>query len=578
MSRCDDGLLEAEFALFDRSEVLLSALPGPGIREDGYLTTAGFARARLLEAGVTADLARGAFLALRSRHLRSLARSPGVRDVLDQLGAYEAFEGGAYRAERGRYTGVWLDLDALAARCPLRDASILFQALHLLLVLDEAREDVPVRLLTARFNERGRTAQRTWHRVDLEGVHRLPKVLREQQAVASVPPPSSDVADVREEVLRSLRARAAISPAPARLQALATAIARTGSTPPPVAPPDADDGPVTERTSSRPASSPPRLSPAAGAPRGATLPPLDPLPDFTDLRRHTELLQGEDHLLAVARSLSALVARSSFVPDLAMLAARAWLAAGELGYARHFARMIVEDRVASDGLRIAALEVLEATPTTHESTSPPPPIHPTPVIVLEAEAERELPPGGSLPPSEDIEVTVEVELPRRPPRPEIVETLALPPGLSEDLLDAGVVPRTPGEARIAMTRLSRSLGRDYRLWYGTTLLTDVTALDAMQRHLRRRLAEGPLDPKRQRQLDIDLTRHGALLSEILARSLGAAWVDLSPEAPGHWAMTVPPGTRVWPIGRVIRFFVRGYREADLIAFFQDLERAASPAG
>ena len=40
--------------------------------------------------------------------------------------------------------------------------------------------------------------------------------------------------------------------------------------------------------------------------------------------------------------------------------------------------------------------------------------------------------------------------------------------------------------RIALTRLSRDVGRDYRLFYGTTLKADLLAIDAMQRHLRRR--------------------------------------------------------------------------------------------
>ena len=81
--------------------------------------------------------------------MRPLGRSTAVVEIIDQLGPYEAFEGGTFVAERGRYVGVWLDLDTLAAACPLREAPVLFQALHLLLVLEEVNEDVPVRLLTA---------------------------------------------------------------------------------------------------------------------------------------------------------------------------------------------------------------------------------------------------------------------------------------------------------------------------------------------------------------------------------------------------------------------------------------------
>jgi len=332
---------------------------------------------------------------------------------------------------------------------------------------------------------------------------------------------------------------------------------------------------------------------------------------FEQLRKQTELLRGDDHLRAVAQSLSALVERSAFVPDLAMLASRAWLAAGEQGYARYFAKRIVEDASVSDDLRIAALEILDTTPRTFETSRPPPSeaIQPARVIVL-SDADRPVPPGASLPPMAPAPPVPPVHVvgpavfvapapapaaapmqlppPARvqwmpaPPtgRPEIVETLALPEGLSESMLAAGVIPRDEMQARIAMTRLARQLGRDYRLAYGTTLKTDLMAVDAMQRHIRRRFADGPLDDAHSRQLQVELTRHGALMSEILARILGATWADLSPEEPGRWAMTVPaPNAQpvtVWPIGRVYRYYGQGHREADLVAFFMELEAAARP--
>jgi hypothetical protein len=36
-------------------------------------------------------------------------------------------------------------------------------------------------------------------------------------------------------------------------------------------------------------------------------------------------------------------------------------------------------------------------------------------------------------------------------------------------------------------------------------------------------------------------------------------------------MVVQPSLRVWPIGRVYRFFRQGHREADLVAFYLELE-------
>jgi hypothetical protein len=641
VSKCEDGLLEAEYALFDRSEVLLasgavSGAGGHGVREEGYMTTAGFARARLHEALVTADLAYEAFAAMRGRHMRPLGRSTAVVEIIDQLGPYEAFEGGTFVAERGRYTGVWLDLDTLAAACPLREAPVLFQALHLLLVLEEVNEDVPVRLLTAPPNADGRAGERSWRKIDLDSAQRLPWLLREMQAPTRTRGSVRDEAEVREEILRSLQARATSTTTPQpRLHTLATAIARTGWTPPAGLPVEA--APVTKRYSS---SKPPRQTPPPPRPSSRPPPPgtttsprpsppppppaedsrvadnadasedqsPDPVALFEQLRKQTELLRGDDHLRAVAQSLSALVERSAFVPDLAMLASRAWLAAGEQGYARYFAKRIVEDASISDDLRIAALEILDSTPRTFQTSRPPPSeaIQPARVIVLSGD-DRPVPPGASLPPMapappapvaiQHPEMTapapapMEIPRPARVPaapwvpppptgRPEIVETLALPEGLSESMLAAGLIPRDEVQARIAMTRLARQLGRDYRLAYGTTLKTDLMAVDAMQRHIRRRFADGQLDEAHARQLQVELTRHGALMSEILARVLGATWADLSPEEPGRWAMTVPvphaqPLT-VWPIGRVYRYYGQGHREADLVAFFMELEAAARP--
>jgi hypothetical protein len=138
------------------------------------------------------------------------------------------------------------------------------------------------------------------------------------------------------------------------------------------------------------------------------------------------------------------------------------------------------------------------------------------------------------------------------PRIEVVETMSQPEG---------------DEIRSRMTQLARDLARDYRLSYGTTLKTDVVAIEAMQHHLRRRFEHAQRDARASRQFDEELTRHGALLSEILVRTLGARWVDVSSPELGRWVMVVPPSTRVWPIGRVYRFFEQGDREGDLVSFY-----------
>jgi hypothetical protein len=582
VSRCEDGLLGAEYVLFDRSEVVLSGATGQGVQEQGYLTTAGFARSRLQDAGITANLAREAFAALRTSQLRGLASTPSVLRVVEHLGPYEAFEGGTFVATSGRYAGTWLDLDVLARSCPLRGVAVLLQALHLLHVVEEVADDSPVRLLTAEAVGQGRPGERTWHKVSLEGVQRVPSILRAMRVPPKGHRAPRDEAEVREELLRNLRARAAASVhEQPRLHTLAAQFARTGRTPP------AGTAAVLEavRDTKRSTPRPP--------PRSPLPPPIaadDPLLLFEELRRHTQLLQGEDHLRAVAQFLSAMADRTTTLPEMAILASRAWLAAGENGHARYLAKRLVEDTGTSDDLRMAALEILDSTPPTNESIPPPSsaePIRPSPIVVLSSAPDRAAPRGASLPPHvpepiapAHFALAPSTQPPARPvpqappPRhPEIVETMPLPHGAPEDFpMDAR--PTDPLGARIFMTRLSRELGRDYRIWYGTTLKTDLLAVDTMQRHLRRRFPEGPMDAKEAHTLEVELTRHGAFLSEILARSLGAEWVDLSSEHPGHWAMVVPPDIRVWPIGRVYRFYRQGHRESDLVAFLMELEAHA----
>ena len=155
--------------------------------------------------------------------------------------------------------------------------------------------------------------------------------------------------------------------------------------------------------------------------------------------------------------------------------------------------------------------------------------------------------------------------------PELVETLPLPPGCTDQDLVPGAVPRRPHEVRIACTRMARELGRDYRLWYGTRLRTDALAVEAMQRHLLSRWPNGKLTGQ---DAAWELRRHGALLSEILARALEGEWVDVAPSEIGYWAMFVPPGTRTWPFGRIYRFVTLGQRERDLVSYYLEVHARA----
>lgn len=377
-----------------------------------------------------------------------------------------------------------------------------------------------------------------------------------------------DTSAIREELLRNLRMRSATAPSPERrLQSLARVLSRPPSAAPPPSMPSmpamtpAAAVPLTP-VPPRPPSVPPDVDMIVTDSPDEVPTPQAPL--FDELRRHTAMLQGENHLVAVAKFLSAIAEESTSLPELLVLASRAWLAAGEKGHARFFARRLVEDVAAPDEVRLMALEIMESTAPTQQSQMPPPmtadPIaldvlRPAPIVAV---AIPSLPP---LPASATV-----LPLVTRPPPAELVETMPLVGGVSESMLGAGDSVRTVGQAHVAMTRLARALAKDYRLAYGTTLKTDPMAIEAMQRQLRRRFGETPRDDK-------ELLRHGALFSEILVRSLGAQWEDVEGD-PARWVMIVPPSTRVSPIGRVMRFFERGHRESDLLAYYFELEKSA----
>ena len=535
VARTDQGLLDVEYALFDASDVLLAASPGLGVREQGYLTTASIAMRRLESGGLTEDVGDTALRALGS--LEGLARTASVARIASQLRPGDAFQGNVLTNAKRRYVGLWLDLDGVAAGCESENTAASMQLVHLAAVLAEVPEDTPVRMLTDA--EQTRANQRTWRRVSFSHVRELPNVLATMRRPSATRVATE--AEVEAEIVQDLRARAALSRERPRLHALASALSKRPSSQPPPGPPDLI---VTDRVE------------------------YEPVPLIDELRSHTELLHGETHLRDVAKFLTAMASGEAPPSELAILASRAWLASGELGYARYFARRVTEDRAASQGARVAAIELLESTTKTNESMKPPPvqsvvPISPIVMLNEPIPPPPRAPAGASLPPTPEAAppmpapAMTRIEPLKERPRVEVVETMSTPEG---------------NEVRLHMTQLARELARDYRLSYGVTLKTDPIAIEAMQRHLRRRVGDAKTD-ERRRGIETELTRHGALLSEILARTLGAQWIDTTGDEPGRFSMMVPPSTRVWPIGRVYRFFEQGPRESDLVAFYFELEKS-----
>lgn len=237
-------------------------------------------------------------------------------------------------------------------------------------------------------------------------------------------------------------------------------------------------------------------------------------------------------------------------------------------------------------------------PAAATLSAPPPPLdapmrppEPTPVVELEVPANArgsELPPAGgggtsrtfmhgaSLPPYrlENPAPTL-VRAPLLPKLSgtgdELVEHLALPPGIAPDTKLTTELPTSVLEARVQFTLLARELGLDYRLKRGIELRADVSGIEAMQATLLETFPDHVIQSPEDAY---EIRRHGALLGEILARRLGGEWIDISPNELGYWAMIVPPDTRVWPFGRVTRLVAMGHKERDLVSYFLELTSRA----
>jgi hypothetical protein len=174
-----------------------------------------------------------------------------------------------------------------------------------------------------------------------------------------------------------------------------------------------------------------------------------------------------------------------------------------------------------------------------------------------------------------IPTTRSLPRPRFEARPWVddAETMRLPAGATEEMLGEGQPPAGPLEGRIAMTRLSRELGREYRWRYGAPLTVDAGGIEAIQHHLLRRLAEARCDERSRGLLDSELTRHGAFLSELLARRFGAEWLELGDGHPTDWCMRIGPSFRVWPVWRIHNFLRLAWDGRGALATFYTELRA-----
>ena len=253
-------------------------------------------------------------------------------------------------------------------------------------------------------------------------------------------------------------------------------------------------------------------------------------------------------------------------------------------------------RMASKTVSIAATQ--QHAKPGHTRPAPPPPVaveapllyrqtapnlQPDPIPIVDYGASdasmggRDSSRGASLPPFRLRESPSPIAArpsmrPPANPKPEVAENLSFPPGLHGHPPPAGERPRTIVDARLSFIYATRVLGRELRLIHGLNVKTNVKGLEQAQERLAERFPEGytwaPNDI-------VEVEKYGAFLSEMLARNLGAGWIDISPPELGHWSMLVPPGVQVWPFGRILRFVLMGAAERNLVDYYKELEKRAN---
>ena len=576
-----DIVPEAEYSLFDPADIELSSA-GPGTtREMGYATTVSEARTRLARVGVTPELANEAAAAAHFRVARAYARGWPVRCVVNELDPSELFEGRTFVPAGAKYVGSWLDLPALCHDLGLPEASQCLQALHLAALLAERPDDETVALATATYASTKRPGERTYRRVNLEVAPTMPNALRNFVPARLFREPRGR-APSRAEVLSWLDDRSTWCPA-SRPRITALKAMLSPSPPPsrgPLAHPELWE--LETRLSFGETEGIEEALDAIERREGR-------LPGTMYIRSRAALIRSSEAPRTIAERVSSLSRSMSAFHELELLAAHAWAEAGDARQARAFAKDLADNSAAPPALRERATEVLEDLRGLGDpsSSSKTPVAQPRPELAA-AQAQTSPPSssdfgafdlscatqaGAKLPPLRSEPATGRESAVDPPAEP--LATLSLPSQPPEDAAPGHPqAPRTANAARFTCTHLARELGRELTLRHGTDIRLDVTGLEYAQAVLRETMPDGRvynLDHQRS------IMRTGAFLSELLARKVGARWIDLESSDPGLWAMRVAsrsrPGdaTRIWPIGRVLRFVVHTHRERDLVSYYLELE-------
>lgn len=600
----------AEYALFDPEEIDLRALEPARIYEHGYETDAQQALARLEALGITPDLARQCAGAMHPNVTLSYAKG-AVRAIGKWLTARELFDGMVFDETHNRYSGTFLDLAALAEDLEIENAHALLHALYLVAELEGEDESAEVRLSTFDYTKERRAGERTYRRVRFDQANELPLRLRELGRREVVRRGGMS----RDQLLDWLAERATQTDAKSERDRFRVMYETVERRDPP------QKGPLAEKElwnlelalrDERSEGVDEALT-AFEKSNGRT-------PGTTYLRLKMELAQGPENAQVLAEKIAALSLSMSGFPELSLLAAEAWMRAKDPRKALPFAKDLQNALSVDEDIRDRAdaiVLLIEGPPPRAASKNPS--LRPTPLEtpratsqapegssssrkvqkakqyvsseilapraqLRDARSERpekfgagrsSYPPGkgapikgASRPPYEVESGALTFPSPPVPPRTgELVASLPLPEGYAAEVVSPDHRPKNAIDARAHFTLLARELGDQYNRELGIVLRTNLEGVEAVQAVLFERYPDRAL-----RDVDDlhDAIRHGAFMSELIARTLDGVWEDMSSEDIGDWSMVVPPNLRVWPFGRVLRLISKGHKERDLVSYFLEL--------
>ncbi len=342
---------EAEYALFETSEIELRASEPGRVREHGYQTTAERARARLAALGLTGAVARECAVAMHPVISEAYARGTAVRHVARYLGPIELLQSDSYDAGTHLYRGVFLDLPLLVRDLELEHSSATLQGLYLAALLESEADDTTVLLSTEAWTKTGKPGARTHKRPALGNPRAVVPALAE---LARLEPKPEVVEQLpRADVIAFLRARAdagADDEARNLYQSLERVVAlREMPERGPLA--HADLWGIEGRLDTDQLDNIIDAIDQAERIHGRT-------PGTTYLRARAALAMRLEPPKLIAERVAALALSMTSFQELSLLAAEAWLEAGDPRRAMPYARDLVDAPGIDEGLLLRAQRLL----------------------------------------------------------------------------------------------------------------------------------------------------------------------------------------------------------------------------